>query len=233
MFLHFLNDQEKGCFLKTARLMEICDNPLLWDGREHDAIAGTTDLRKITFVESSAEVAVMDAFVRECGSDGGFRDVDRMLVDELVAMSLAAQLDPAKRTEAALRVLTRIVEPATTPLAKSLGSATATLLYGRVSIAGLAVKSGVSRWTEAQTSMGDDDDDDEDADESFPGARKAQVFELMLLGLADGAMSEGEEAILKRYSELLEIDAVIYRSLLARAEAFSTEANHTLALILE
>lgn len=70
-------------------------------------------------------------------------------------------------------------------------------------------------------------------DGSSPTAHKIVLFELMLLCLADGVISETEGRLLKHFVELRQIDDCIYDDLLECAESMNRETSKTLALILE
>lgn len=70
-------------------------------------------------------------------------------------------------------------------------------------------------------------------DLGLPSIAKVMLYELMLIGLADGEISSVEGALLKQFAEQLRMDDDTYDDLLERAEAMNREGSKTLALILE
>lgn len=62
---------------------------------------------------------------------------------------------------------------------------------------------------------------------------KIMLFELFLLCLADGRISETEEMLLRRFSQLQKMDSIDYDEIKERAESMNREVGKTLALILE
>lgn len=68
---------------------------------------------------------------------------------------------------------------------------------------------------------------------TIPAAPKIMLYELLLLALADGEISNVEGALLKEFSILYKVEDFIYDELLEHAKAMNREASKTLALILE
>lgn len=72
-----------------------------------------------------------------------------------------------------------------------------------------------------------------DGEDSLPAVPKVVLYELMLLALADGEISEVEDALLKKYAVAQNIEDFIYEELLDRAKSLSHEASRAVSLILE
>lgn len=68
---------------------------------------------------------------------------------------------------------------------------------------------------------------------STPSVSKLMMFELMRLALADGSISSIEYHFLSKFKHLSQLDDDIFRDLLERAQSTHSEAQKTLALILE
>jgi len=69
--------------------------------------------------------------------------------------------------------------------------------------------------------------------EFLPAEPKAMLYELFLLALADGEISSVEEALLRKFARLFEIEEFLYDDLLERAQGMNREAVKALSIILE
>lgn len=114
MFLQMLSREEQSQFLKTAWLVSICDNPLLWGGKTEDEITGETDLSDVSFQHDKSETAIMKGFMSEC-EQNDFEDdcadkieIEYALIKGLKSLPITKQNDPAQRQQLAEKVLSKL-----------------------------------------------------------------------------------------------------------------------------
>lgn len=204
MYLHLLSESSQELFLKTAHLVSISDNTLLWEGKTEAELTGDTNLQKIAVKEVEQEKAVLAQFARECGKDadewvGGLFVEDVSIVafgeDEmdsvwvafkkkLKSLPLGKQNDPQARIMVSSSVLEQLCAP-----------------EGEIEI--------------------------------LPSEPKVMLYELFSLALADGEISSVEDALLRKFASLFQIEEFLYDDLLERAQGMNCEAVKTLSLILE
>lgn len=67
----------------------------------------------------------------------------------------------------------------------------------------------------------------------LPATPKVILFELMLIALRDGNISNIEWALLKEFQQHHQLDDFIFDDLLERAETLNREVNKTVSIILE
>ncbi len=112
MFLQMLSREEQSLFLKTAWLVSICDNPLLWGGKTEDEITGETDLSDVTFQHEKSETAIMKGFMSECEQndfeDDGADKIEYALIKGLKSLPITKQNNPAQRQQLAETELSKL-----------------------------------------------------------------------------------------------------------------------------
>src|SRR5690606_18486919 len=88
MFYKLLNSEDKKYLLRLAKLLVLCDKPLLWDGKPFSKITVGTNLDMLSVLESENEKAIIDELEIVAGmADGlGSRDVEssRRVHDALI-----------------------------------------------------------------------------------------------------------------------------------------------------
>ena len=62
---------------------------------------------------------------------------------------------------------------------------------------------------------------------------KIILFELLLVALRDGRITDAETAILKEFQTRCGLEDFLYEDLLERAEALNSEMSKTLSIVLE
>ncbi|KRG85012.1 hypothetical protein H7691_04360 [Stenotrophomonas sp. CW117] len=73
----------------------------------------------------------------------------------------------------------------------------------------------------------------EDGAEFLPSESKVMLYELFMTALADGDISSVEEALLRKFADLFQVEEFLYDDLLERARCMSRESAKTLSIILE
>ena len=69
--------------------------------------------------------------------------------------------------------------------------------------------------------------------EILPSEPKVMLYELFSLALADGEISSVEDALLRKFASLFQIEEFLYDDLLERARGMNREAVKALSIILE
>lgn len=239
MLLHMLSNDDQKIFMQIARLLSLSDNPLLFDGKPHEELTANSDLRKISFGESEAELAMLKGFARECGNPDILKffdveigaaetEIDTEMIDAAIG---AAESD----TERAARLLfVQWARNGTPPVAKmlteELGNIPLTQVNDLAERLQAAIRVLRKIWGARQDS---DKDEDEDKNEDNPAIAKVMLFDLMLMMLADGNVTDIERELLKEFASLTSVEDFVFDELLERAKAFNAEASKTIALILE
>ncbi|WP_454005468.1 hypothetical protein [Alcaligenes sp. Marseille-Q7550] len=117
MFYKLLNSEDKKYLLRLAKLLVLCDKPLLWDGKPSSKITVGTNLDMLSVLESENEKAIIDELEIVAGmADGlGSRDVESSrrvhdaLIGALKEYPVSTMEKPEVRLQAATKVLKKIV----------------------------------------------------------------------------------------------------------------------------
>lgn len=218
MFIRLLNDADKELFVKVAYLLSLADNPLLWNGKTREEVSANDDLRQLGIQKDEAEMALL----KEWGIDVEEyqqRQVYSALLEKLKDAPLSRAEDEDTRTAHACCVLEKLLSE------ESLGR------YGSVPFLAMAeILNEASRRRLDQT---EPKKSGEKPRFSSPTIPKIMLYHLMLLALSDGYMTPVEKALLRLFSEHAQIPDFISDEIQERAEAAHTEAQKTLAIILE
>ncbi|KRG85011.1 hypothetical protein H7691_04365 [Stenotrophomonas sp. CW117] len=205
MFLHLLSDDCQDLFLKIAHLVSISDNTLLWDGKTEAELTGDTNLQKVAVKEVEQEKAVLAQFARECGKDAD-EWIGGLFVER---MSIAAFGEEMDEVWVAFKKKLKSI-----PLGKQNDPEER-----------IAVSFSVLEKLHATV--------EEDEIEFLPAEPKVMLYELFLLALADGDISSVEDALLRKFADLFQIEEFLYDDLLERAQGMNHEAVKALSIILE
>ncbi|MCH4225229.1 MAG: hypothetical protein LKF64_09530 [Alcaligenes faecalis] len=117
MFYKLLGSDDRKYLLKMAKLLVLCDKPLLWDGKPSNEIKTGTNLDVLSIVESENEREIIDELEIFAGmTDGfGFRDMESseqvhdLLIGALKEFPISMVEKPEVRLQAAGRVFKNIV----------------------------------------------------------------------------------------------------------------------------
>ncbi len=69
--------------------------------------------------------------------------------------------------------------------------------------------------------------------EFLPAEPKVMLYELFMLALADGEISSVEDALLRKFADLFQIEEFLYDDLLESAQGMNREVVKTVSMILE
>lgn len=209
MFLSMIKDDQKGLFLDLAVLVSISDDPIFWDGKSEEEVTGETDLTKVSLRTSATEVAILEDFAKECGEAPGYISTATDPADVFLAIALPFQSQREPR-RAGVRMWNA--------------------LYSKLKELPLHKQNNADERIKAVSAIMEDLISDVGL---LPAASKVMLYELMLLALADGKVSDVEESILLKLSNILGVDDFVYDDLMERARSMNHEVSKSLSLILE
>lgn len=212
--LHMLSTEHKKAFLQIARLLNLSDNDLvIKKGQEEEKLCNS-ELESVSFLEVESENSILQGFMRECGkmdeteaseAPSDVNHIGKALLTELGNGVLKKHLnDPEQRLRSASLILKNILS----------GS-------------GLTVTAD----NEAKEPL-----EIEEAsfhDYNTPSIAKIMLYELILMAMADGDISDIEWSLIRKFADYTGVEGFILDDLRERAEATNIEATKTLALILE
>jgi hypothetical protein len=212
MFLHLLDEQKRTEFLELAQLVCLSDNPLLWDGKTEAELTGETDLRKVAFQRHAAEEALMKDVAREClDESASSRSFFDLKSSPRAAWPLPTGGVPTEDGDGHDRI------------ERALLSRLKPLPLGRQNAPDERQKAALCVLVERLQP---------DAD-ARPEVAKIMLFELMLLSLADGEISEVERALLEVFAQRQGIPGYLFDDLLECAEGTNRQASKTVSIIFE
>lgn len=218
MFLHLLDEQNRTEFLELAHLLCVSDNPLLWDGKAEAELTGEADLSKVAFQRQAAEEELLASIARECGDDS--------LVGRILS-GLGSGAKTALSPQTAWPFPTggsgKTDSTAQGRIERALLSRLKPLPLGRQNALDERQKAAVAVLIERL----------QVDSEARPEVAKIMLFELMLLSLADGVISEVERALLKVFAERKGIPDYLFDDLLECAEGTNRQASKTVSIIFE
>lgn len=113
MLVKYLTYEDKGHLLELAELLSISDNPLLWDGKEKDAITSETDLSELTIQDVERETALIAELRAEGATHRRVRNpqcIEEKLIKKIKALPLQTADDPENRALAAKTVMIELIE---------------------------------------------------------------------------------------------------------------------------
>ncbi|MEE3664496.1 hypothetical protein V2I52_21645 [Brenneria sp. g21c3] len=194
MLIKLLPNDEKALLLDLARLLALCDKPLLWDGKTKDELTSDSDLNALSIQQgeqenellSELEQSVKTPALSIIGISATLWEwetsIESKLTEKLKAFPLT-KIDAAEsRVQAATAVLKTLLEEKRADL---------------------------------------------------PTIPKIILFQLILIALRDGNISNIEWSLLKEIQLHYQLQDFIFKDLLDRAEVLNNEISKTIALVLE
>lgn len=119
MLIKLLSEADRPHLIDLARLLALCDKPLLWDGKTPEHFTADTNLQALTIKEGELEqalIADMESNVPRHSEFlgrfpfGAMLEVRERLVDELKAFPIPQALKPETRVQAARTVLRELLK---------------------------------------------------------------------------------------------------------------------------
>ncbi|PWC18956.1 hypothetical protein [Brenneria corticis] len=188
MLIKLLPDDEKALLLDLARLLALCDKPLLWDGKTKDELTSDSDLNALSIQQGEQENELLSELEQSVKTpdlsviDISATSIASKLTEKLKAFPLT-KIDAAEsRVQAATAVLKTLLEEKRADL---------------------------------------------------PTIPKIILFQLILIALRDGNISNIEWSLLKEIQLHYQLQDFIFKDLLDRAEVLNNEISKTIALVLE
>lgn len=223
MFIHMLSSDVQVAFFEIAWLLSLSDNQLLWDGLTADEVTGEADLEKVEFQIDPTEKEILGGFAREAGlladesllgelkelpnhylqktsyGSGIFRSFSGVSEETAIAgyiergkLQFTVPEQIGKRLTEKLRTL---------PLMKQ-NQPEQRLNVAKEVLAELLIKNfGTGNGADATA--------------------KIMLYELFLLCLADGKLTDTENALLNQVAHFLHIDDSVFAVLNDEASAMS------------
>lgn len=205
MNLHLFSDQEKTEFLYIAQLICLSDNPVLWAGKTAEELTGTDDLSKVAFQINETEEIILKNFLRECGNeDTWFSPPTTSNLPTRLSFLINRDHGEKSVEQALLKHIQHL------PLNRQNAP------EERARIATEVLNKRINSDTTA-----------------LPSIPKMMLFELFLLCLADGVISNVEWLLLKEFSRLRGIEDYIFEDLLECAESTNKATVKAASVIFE
>ncbi len=209
MLLRMLSDVEKLHFLELADLLLLADKRILWGGKTIDQLTVDSDLEQLALEENEQDRELLTELEQTAGiKTGGGLGATSSLVDFMVSRknSLDSGLIRSRT-----KVPYRLVEVLKTYPFIKLKTEKCRI---QAAVTVLAELLEATRYTTLSTS-------------------KIILFELLLVALRDGRITDAETAILKEFQTRCGLEDFLYEDLLERAEALNSEMSKTLSIVLE
>ena len=204
MFLHLINLTDRYKFFGVARLVCLVDGTLLWDGKRESELTGNDDLSKVSFKKSEALEVLMKDYAREIeGNEGSVKATIRILKDGQSVAGLLADV-PAALENAVLEQIKKL------PIFKQ------NILEERVSIVHKLLRTFIEKDNAA-----------------LPSVPKIMLFELILLALADGTISNEKLQLLREFGKIHGFDDLDFHDLFVCASNMSLVAQKAVSVIFE
>lgn len=216
MLVRLLSNTDKSYLIKCAELMAISDDVLLWDGKIRSEITSNTDISRISLKRDGLESALISELRNEGINiaDHIFPLNESSLMNAVVSLSGATTLFE-KNYDGTSKVITSIEE----------------MLIQKLKNYSLdEVESPAARAHAAKSVFKDINEQCSIEDCSV---KKVVLFELMLVALRDGSISDIELALLKEFQSFHQLEDFIYDDLMEQAETMNREVNKTISIILE
>lgn len=215
MLLKQLSNDDKRLFLRVAELLCVSDKPILWGGKRSEEITAATNLSDVKIQRGEREeLAMADLMLalhatqdKVAGkASSGSSSNSFLNLDDIVS-GISSMLNPYTSVQPESLLIERIkklpIQRAHEPAARAN--------------AALEVLRDLLKEKKA----------------ILPSVPKLMLFELMMLAMADGAVSSIEWQVLNEFKHHYQIEDHIFDELLARAELTYREAQKTIAIILE
>ena len=116
MLIKLLSEPEQTLLLGLTELLALSDNPLLWDGKEYDAITSNTNLSDLSIQINDQEKELITDLQRSAGheeygeSSYLIQEIKELLEDQLKTFALHKQELTETRITASQAVLTQLLE---------------------------------------------------------------------------------------------------------------------------
>lgn len=203
MLLKLLSPQDKSDFLDIARLITLCDKPLLCEGKKIEELTSQSNFDNLTIQKAETAVALMDELIKECNVGNlkasqaawpfanGVKPLPNNQIDESIEIKLLKKLKKHPLQK---------IEETTTRLGVALEVLRDLL---------------------------------KDKKSEIPSVPKLQLFELMQVALVDRSISSIQIQLLNEFAQHFKLENYVFTELLERAEVTSREINKTLTIILE
>lgn len=204
MLLKQLSDEDKRTFLCLAELLSLSDKPILWDGKRRESITKDTNLALVTIQRDEREAKAVEELSSILPDKGGSTTLGAMLRAKL---EHRGGIELEHRGDIELALIKRIEK---LPLHSQDDPVV------RVNAA-----TGVLR--EVLKNKG----------ATMPSVPKLMLFELMMLALTGGSISNIKWQVLTEFKHHYQLEDYIFRDLLERAQSSYLEAQKTVAIIFE
>lgn len=207
MLIKLLSPADKHHLVDLAKLMALADKPLLWDGQTPEEFTVNTDLNALSIQQGDSERDM----IMELEQSAGSRSTASVSVSSSVFSSMFSSSSAASTVPSRVDVESRLIEALKSfPLIKIKRP------EGRVHAATVVLKELLKEQKF-----------------ELPATPKVVLFELLLIALRDGNISNIEWALLKAFQQHHQLDDFIFDDLLERAETLNREVNKTISIILE
>lgn len=206
MLIKLLSTEDRHHLVDLAKLMALADKPLLWDGQTPEEFTVNTNLNNLSIKEGESDREMITELERSAG--------DRQSLSGIVSSSMFSNMfsSSGSSTDASfMHVESRLID-----VLKSFPLIKIKRPEGRVQAAAVVLKELLKA-----------------KQFELPATPKVILFELMLIALRDGNISNIEWALLKEFQQHHQLDDFIFDDLLERAETLNREVNKTVSIILE
>lgn len=206
MLIKLLSTEDRHHLVDLAKLMALADKPLLWDGQTPEEFTVNTNLNNLSIKEGESDREMITELERSAG--------DRQSQSGTVSSSMFSNMfsSSGSSTDASfMHVESRLID-----VLKSFPLIKIKRPEGRVQAAAVVLKELLKA-----------------KQLELPATPKVILFELMLIALRDGNISNIEWALLKEFQQHHQLDDFIFDDLLERAETLNREVNKTVSIILE
>jgi len=204
-----LSDVEKLHFLELADLLLLADKRILWGGKTIDQLTVDSDLEQLALEENEQDRELLTELEQTAGiKTGGGLGATSSVVKFMA--SRKNSLDSGL-VRSRTKVPYRLVEVLKTYPFIKLKTEKCRI---QAAVTVLAELLEATRYTTLSTS-------------------KIILFELLLVALRDGRITDAETAILKEFQTRCGLEDFLYEDLLERAEALNSEMSKTLSIVLE
>ncbi|MEC4168013.1 MULTISPECIES: hypothetical protein [unclassified Pseudomonas] len=207
MLIKLLSAADKHHLVALAKLMALADKPLLWDGQTPDEFTVNTNLNNLSIQKGESEVEI----IRELERSAGDPPTISATVSSSMFTSMFSSSSGTSTVPSSVDVESRLID-----VLKSFPLIKIKRPEGRVQAAIVVLKELLK-----------------DKKFELPATPKVVLFELLLIALRDGNISNIEWALLKEFQQHHQLDDFIFDDLLERAETLNREVNKTISIILE
>ncbi len=215
MLINMLSDTQKKHFIDLADLLIIANLPLLWDGKPSDEITSSTDLSALSLKAGKHEfelIAELENYTGKVRNQG-------------------SMLGTAHGSSLPEIMLRKRLKPTAQESIPSLNTAIVDKLVNALKAYPFMKLEQPEVRTQAASSVLSDLLEDKTYD--LPATPKIILFELLLVALRDGSISDIKLTLLKKIQIHHGIEDFIFDDLLERAEITNQETSKTISMILE